>query len=405
VEAALLAAAMFPHPLVSNRTARKVRAVCRIGLRGQTTSKPTGAIPESVAISRSASHRHLRNSSYWACHSMNINWLNASEAAVSFERDYVTRVLNQFDNTIITNFNGMKVARDTVIVYASDAKFVDKKIENAIKYSDKPIIYHLRNERLIHRCDYYQYARIILRQYYDPNCRFENVIFTPLGFQSGFPSKAQATTGNRGRPYKYVWAFIGQLKSDRAKMVKRLDSLKPNFQYHTSGWMTRDILSVEEVCSIYSQTIFVPCPMGNINPDSFRIMEALENNCIPVVVKFYGYDIFKYTFGDHPFITGSSWRDCAQKISRLIEHESELIRKQAEVKAWYQGFSNQLSQDVERVIVSGSSKNCLGSQFMYQAQGRKDAVLKLIFAWHFNYKPKFVYYVRRIAEKLGLIKS
>ena len=49
------------------------------------------------------------NSSHWMYHSMNINWLNTSEAAASFDTEYVTRVLNQFDNTIITNFNGTRV--------------------------------------------------------------------------------------------------------------------------------------------------------------------------------------------------------------------------------------------------------------------------------------------------------
>jgi hypothetical protein len=337
---------------------------------------------------------------------MNINWLNVSEATFSFEKEYVNRVLNQSNNTIIANFDGTKVDRDGIIVYSSGERFIDEKIENIIKNSNRPIIYHLSNEFLLQQCDYYQYASIILRQYYDPSCRFKNVIFIPLGFQSGFPSaaKAKAITEKSRRSCKYIWAFVGQLKSDRAKMVKCLGSIEPNFQHYTSEWMARDNLNIEEVCSIYSQTIFVPCPMGNRYPDSFRIMEALENNCIPVIVNFYGYDILKYTFGDHPFVTGSNWRDCAQKISKLIESEGELMRKQAEVKEWYHGFSNQLSQDVQRVIVSRSSDNCLGSQFMYQAQGRTDVVLRLIFAWHFFYRPFSIHYLKRIAETLGLRK-
>ena len=121
-------------------------------------------------------------------------------------------------------------------------------------------------------------------------------------------------------------------------MAKQMERLTPHFAHYTSGWLSNDMLTVEQVCEVYAKTQVVPCPMGNINPDSFRIMEALENGSIPVLKRFYGYDIAKYTFGDHPFIVGADWADCARIVGKLVRDPDQYrVRAQA-VESWYRRF-------------------------------------------------------------------
>jgi hypothetical protein len=58
-------------------------------------------------------------------------------------------------------------------------------------------------------------------------------------------------------------------------------------------------LNIEDYAQLLSETIFAPCPAGWENLDSFRVCEALEAGCIPIVERRPFYDYFRHLFGDH----------------------------------------------------------------------------------------------------------
>jgi len=179
-----------------------------------------------------------------------------------------------------------------------------------------------------------------------------------------------------------IWSFAGQLKSDRKKMINEFNNLSPNFVHLTNDWMDPKGLSASEVSQIMERTIFLPCPFGNVNPDSFRIMEGLEHGCIPVVISFLGHDYFKYTFGDHPFIIGRGWSDCRRQIEALLKDTNLLEKKYYEVIEWYRNYKDDLSSDVKTLLVnrSGTLKS---KQFEYQTKG-VSKYSKLLYKIHFQ---------------------
>ena len=286
------------------------------------------------------------------------------------------------------------------IVYSCDLPSLPQAVSDEIAASSRPILLHLSNESLQHDFGYYAKARWVFRSYYDPNCTLPHVSTVPLGYRSGFAAAAEALRrGERAR--EYVWAFAGQKKSDRKTMADRMEGITPHFAHYTTGWLSTDMLTVEQMCDVYARTQVVPCPMGNINQDSFRVMEALENGCIPVLVKFYGYDLMKYTFGDHPFIVGADWADCARIIRRL-QGDPAAYRARAEATdRWYRQFKETLADDIGRIVRDSSTEHCKGSQFAYQRQGKADRVLKAAFAWHFREKYRLLHRMRRIGGILG----
>ena len=120
--------------------------------------------------------------------------------------------------------------------------------------------------------------------------------------------------------------FIGQLKSDRQELydvVRKYNS----FLHTTNSWNCTTSLSVDEVSAIYQLTKFVPCPMGWIHPDSFRICECLENGSVPVVKRYEGKDYFENIFKYHPFPVVDDWSEIELLISNYSDFEYQELRK------------------------------------------------------------------------------
>jgi len=54
--------------------------------------------------------------------------------------------------------------------------------------------------------------------------------------------------------------------------------------------------------------------------DSFRIYEALEAGCIPIVERRPGFDYFAEIYGNHPFPSVLDWNEAVTLIAHLQTH-------------------------------------------------------------------------------------
>ena len=108
-----------------------------------------------------------------------------------------------------------------------------------------------------------------------------NVLAVPLGYKTGFrkPPGGAARTN--------AWAFAGQgTKSSRRAMLGALGALPGTRASHVSealDWDAPDNLATDAYARLLASAALAPCPVGWIHPDSFRLYEALECGCLPVV--------------------------------------------------------------------------------------------------------------------------
>ena len=65
------------------------------------------------------------------------------------------------------------------------------------------------------------------------------------------------------------------------------------------------IIGVDEMSEVLSSTEFIPCPNGFFHPETYRIYEALECKCIPIVENTFKY--YDRLFPENPFIKVDKW--------------------------------------------------------------------------------------------------
>ena len=161
----------------------------------------------------------------------------------------------------------------------------------------------------------------------------------PLGYKSGVLNKMKSIR-------KYKWAFTGTPhKSSRHDLLFQLSTIKPFFCHKTEKFDKKNI-SVEEMNDVLSSTEFIPCPYGFFHPESYRVYEALECGCIPIVEEAYQY--YDRLFPNNPFIKINKWKD-AKSIIKGWDN-NQIKKKREECILWWDEKKNEIQDHVNSEI-------------------------------------------------------
>lgn len=153
------------------------------------------------------------------------------------------------------------------------------------------------------------------------------------------------------RPVKEGWFFAGQVNHDRRKAcVEVLRGLPGGRLVETPGFTQG--LAHDEYAAGLAGARAVPCPAGPETVDTFRVWEALEAGCVPVVDQFAGRTGDQWWYWPlvapgAPFPQIADW---AQFPSVLAEIESDWPRRANRCSAWWQGWKRQLAVRVSDAV-------------------------------------------------------
>jgi hypothetical protein len=258
-------------------------------------------------------------------------------------------------------------AEDAIVVYSGFDKKPPRELLAALDGMSDYSLVHTCDERLQHDARHYRKGRAVLRCYYDPRLRMDNVYAIPPGFKTGFLNHAPVDLDAKD----LVWCFAGQVKSNRKKMLAEFKRLTPYHAHLTGQWNDPKGLDVKGMRQLYARAIFVPCPVGYQNPDSFRVLECLEFGCIPVVLSFLGEDYFRFVYGDHPFIIASTWAKATAEIRGLLADPASLRARQHALLNWYGAYKRDLALDVADLLRGAGRDELRSLQFAYQKAGMK----------------------------------
>lgn len=123
-----------------------------------------------------------------------------------------------------------------------------------------------------------------------------------------------------------MWSFAGDNKKfSRAEMLGEMGKLAGGHTHLSSGFGSADALPTDTYRALLDETVFVPAPGGWSNLETFRVYEALEAGCIPIVEKRPSFDYFTTLLGAHPMPTVESWAQAVGLVNQMqqsgkIEH-------------------------------------------------------------------------------------
>ena len=276
------------------------------------------------------------------------------EIVEKLERDYVWGIYHQENsnlwiyeilNKIKYNIveNETSIEKDDVLIVVDSS--IEEKNELYAKLKlicSKIFLFHLGDESGAYDLSQiYKNCNYVWRTFCS-NKYFENshVKCIPIGYKSGLLNK-------QTKERKYKWAFTGTPhKSSRHDLLFQLSDIEP-FYCHKTNKFDEKIISVDEMSEVLSNTEFMPCPNGFVHPETYRLYEALQCECIPIVESTYQY--YDRLFPNNPFIKINKWAD-ARPIVKGWGTE-QIRKKKEECKIWWEDYKNKLQNSIKDKII------------------------------------------------------
>jgi len=255
---------------------------------------------------------------------------------------WIYEVLDKVQYKLIEDKKDIKSSDVLLIVDSS----VEKKVEfykNLKSLCSKIYLIHLGDEggssnlNEIYNNFNFVWRTFCLNRYFDN----ESVSCLPIGYKSG------TSLIKKKEERKYIWTFIGTPhKSSRHDLLFQLSNIEPSFSHKTKKFNEKNIIEVNEMSEILSSTKFVPCPNGFVHPETYRVYEALECECIPIVESAYKY--YDRLFPKNPFLQVDKWQDA----KLIIENwkEAQIKKKQEECKIWWSEYKTKIQTFIQTKV-------------------------------------------------------
>jgi hypothetical protein len=275
---------------------------------------------------------------------LTIVWNRARSA--SWESTWIEYLFRNIPHKTIENLDHTQFIDNSIIVDSICwAPYHNQYCQEMHNRGYKFGIIHLTDESTRDNIDSYQHAKFVLRNYYREGT-LNKVLHIPLGYNDNF---ADLTDNPTAKERKYIWSYVGERWDHNRNIMAGAMRTVPNgnlYVVHHSG----PRMSVVDMSRLYRESIFIPCPRGAISIDSFRVTEALEAGCIPIVEKS---DYWAKMHGPNPpLIQISNWQEAPIIINELIKDPNRLEMIRLSCKQWWEDRKLELTEQVEAIVAS-----------------------------------------------------
>lgn len=260
------------------------------------------------------------------------------------ERDWICELLGSEISSHVYDGNH-EVVQDNSILFD---KFIHSR--NRAYYAkfaerSRVFLFHLSDEQFHGGYDVYRWFDGVIRNYWS-SVFTDPVLILPLGYSSGLARPATIVPASARR---YAWSFAGETgRASRPEMVSALSGVGPNLCHATDKGAPP--LSPDAYRALMLDTIFAPSPMGRINLECFRVYEALELGCIPIVEKRLTLDYFQSLLGNNPLLVVGNWSEARDKMERLSGDKPRLDALQQEIMSWWQQKKQLLKGQISALL-------------------------------------------------------
>ena len=254
-----------------------------------------------------------------------------------YHKDYsdkwIYEILNKIEFEVIQSEKDLE-SEDILIIVDSSVENKEELYTKLELICSKMFLIHLGDESgvydssLIYNKFNYVWRAFCSSRYFNN----KKVSCLPIGYKSGTLFKKEIVER------KYKWAFLGTPhKSSRHDLLFQFSDIEPSF-FHKTKKFNEKIIDVSEMSGILTSTEFIPCPNGFVHPETYRLYEALECECIPIVENAYKY--YDRLFPNNPFIKIDRWIEAKPVIREWVD--DQIKQKREECSTWWSQYKNQL---------------------------------------------------------------
>lgn len=283
---------------------------------------------------------------------INVIYQTAAKSEGFYEYDWLKEVLSGI--TYNEHFDGkyQTVLKNTIIVVskpplATLQGYLGRFLKKGYSFG----IIHLSDELYDDQTNHYRNAKFVFRNYWHKKfANQKNVHFFPLGYKRGFWDNYRQKKLAKSTDRSYSWSFIGQAnKSTRIEMINQMKKVPNYFFYETFAFFDTNAMSAQDYRDVLLDSIFVPCPRGSWNLDSFRVCEALECGCIPIVEKT-PLDYFANFYQSYPFLAVNNWEEAPDMVNELLADPNRLEKHRSDCTVWWKKQKERLKNKVRNVV-------------------------------------------------------
>ena len=255
---------------------------------------------------------------------------------------WIFEILKKVEHESVDDLTNLQ-KEDTLIIIDSG---IEEKNELYIKLNaicSKIFLFHLGDESGVRDLStVYNHCHYVWRTFCSNKYFINNKVkCIPIGYKSGISSKEK-------NKRKYKWAFTGTPhKSSRHDLLFQFSGIKTFFCHRTEKFDVK-IISVDEMSEVLSSTEFIPCPNGFFHPETYRLYEALECGCIPIVENAYKY--YDRLFPNNPFVKIDKWADAKPIINGW--GSDQIKKKREECITWWKDEKNKIQDFIKNKIIS-----------------------------------------------------
>jgi hypothetical protein len=233
-------------------------------------------------------------------------------------------------------------------------KFIHRKpIQYYEQFSKRTnvFLFHMSDEQYHGGYEAYRHFNGVFRNYWSSVFK-DQVMILPLGYSNGVSS---CLSRKPASTRKYAWSFAGETRrASRPEMVEALKGVDAHLCHSTDSGEAESI-PPSAYRGILEDTIFAPSPMGRLNLECFRLYEALECGCIPIVEKRASLDYFTDLLGPHPLISIGDWSQAAALVKEWQSDLKRIDALQSEITRWWQTKKRLLKTEISAMLSDNSS--------------------------------------------------
>ena len=167
---------------------------------------------------------------------------------------------------------------------------------------------------------------------------FKNVTSIPIGYKCD-PIKDNINILKRN----YKWSFLGTTHgSSRYDLLDKHRNIMPNFINLTEDFSGKKSMDTNNYYKILNNSIFAPIPHGYFHPETYRLYEALEAGCIPIIEN--PFQFFDNFLPNNPLLSVNSWEDSSTIIKKYLENKKDIEILGNKINDWWTQHKENLKE-------------------------------------------------------------